>query len=462
MKKNLIIIGAGVAAKIVANDILFNKNLNLKYNLHGFLDDDENKKTVLERPVFGKISLSKEIIKKYSIDEVIIAIPSASKEEINKIISYLEGEKIKIKIVPGMYEIISGDFSFSQVRRINPIDLLGREEVGFDIDVVAPFYEGKNIFITGAGGSIGSEIVNELFKLPVGRIIAFGHGENSIHSLISKYNDKRFSYVIGDVRDYEKLNNEIKKFDVDIIFHAAAHKHVPLMEDFPDEAIKNNVFGSVNVAKCAIENGVKDFIFVSTDKAVEPTSVMGASKRLSELLLLSFNEYQNSTRFRITRFGNVLGSRGSVIPLFEEQIKRGGPVTVTHREMVRYFMSISEASRLVIKSPCVEDGNLFVLDMGEAINIYEFAKKMIKLYGHSENEIPIVITGIRPGEKLYEKPLSQNESLIKTKFDKLLVSNIKEPPLQIDNVIGEFQKVINEFGDIRKLLKKYVTDYFYN
>jgi len=459
LKKNLIIIGAGVAGKIVANDIIFNKNISSKYNLCGFLDDDENKKILLEKPVFGKISLAKEIIDKYNIEEVIIAIPSANKEQIDKIISVLESEKINIKIVPGIYEIINGNFTFNQVRKINPIDLLGREEVGFDIDIIAPFYEGKNIFITGAGGSIGSEIVNELFKLPVGRIIAFGHGENSIHSLICKYNDKRFSYIIGDIRDYEKLNYEIKKFDVDIIFHAAAHKHVPLMEEYPDEAIKNNVFGSINVAKAAINNKIKDFIFVSTDKAVEPTSVMGASKRLSELLLLSFNENQNKTRFRVTRFGNVLGSRGSVIPLFEEQIKRGGPITVTHKDMVRYFMSIGEASRLVIKSPCVENGNLFVLDMGNPINIYEFAKKMIKLQGYNEDEIPIIITGIRPGEKLYEKPLSKSENLIKTKFDKLWVSNIKETPLQVDNVIDEFQKTINEFGDIRELLRKYVIDY---
>ena len=459
MKKNLIIIGAGVAGKIIATDIIFNKNISSKYNLCGFLDDDENKKILLERPVFGKIMLAKEIIEKYNVEEVIIAIPSASKEQIDKIISILEGEKINIKIVPGIYEIINGDFTFNQVRKINPIDLLGREEIGFDFDIIAPFYEGKNIFITGAGGSIGGEIVNELFKLPVGRIIAFGHGENSIYSLICKYNDKRFSYIIGDIRDYEKLNYEIKKFDIDIIFHAAAHKHVPLMEEYPDEAIKNNVFGSVNVAKAAINNNVRDFIFVSTDKAVEPTSVMGASKRLSELLLLSFNENQNKTRFRVTRFGNVLGSRGSVIPLFEEQIKKGGPITVTHKDMVRYFMSIREASRLVIKSPCVEEGNLFVLDMGNPINIYEFAKKMIKLQGYNETEIPIIITGIRPGEKLYEIPLSKNENLINTRFDKLLISNIKETPLQIDNVIEEFKKTINEFGDVKKLLKKYVIDY---
>ncbi|HPO49566.1 MAG TPA: nucleoside-diphosphate sugar epimerase/dehydratase, partial [Spirochaetota bacterium] len=400
-----------------------------------------------------------------SINEAIIAIPSATKELINKILVALENTKVTIKIVPGFYEIIEGKVLYNQVRDIEPSDLLGREEVGFDLDKISTFYRDKVVFVTGAGGSIGSQIFFELFELPVKKVIAFGRGENSIHNLITKMGkDDRFSYVIGDVRDKKKLDRELERFSPDVVFHVAAHKHVPLMEEYPDEAVKNNIFGTYNLAESSIKNGVKKFIFVSTDKAVNPTSVMGATKRISEKIILSLNKRQDRTKFQLTRFGNVLGSRGSVIPIFKEQIEKGGPITITHKDMTRYFMSIREAARLVIKSASLETGKIFVLDMGSPVKIVELAKNLIKLYGYAEDEIPIVFSGIRPGEKLYEEILTKNEKLKKSLFEKLFISEENDlffNEEEIGFILKEFSDVLETFDKekIKLSLKKYVEEY---
>ena len=340
---------------------------------------------------------------------------------------------------------------------------MGREEVGFDIDKISHYYKDKTIFVTGAGGSIGSQIFKELFELPVKNIVAFGHGENSIHNLIVKMgNDKRFRYVIGDIKDKDKIEYEIGRFKPDIIFHVA-HKHVPLMEDYPDEAVKNNILGTYNVAKASLINSVCKFVFVSTDKAVNPSSVMGATKRISEKIILSLNRDQDKTKFQLTRFGNVLGSRGSVIPIFKEQIEKGGPITVTHKDMTRFFMSLREAARLVIKSATIDTGKIFVLDMGKAVNIVELAKNLIKLYGYNEDEIPIIYTGIRAGEKLNEEIFSNKELLKESHFEKLFVSS--EESLfytndEIEDMVRNFKNIVEKHNnfDIVALLKKYTKD----
>ena len=463
--KNLLILGAGEAGRMVAKDILLNKNISKKYNLLGFLDDDPAKKSIDNLFVLDKISNAKKVIEENRVDEVIIAIPSASKEVINKIINSLQNTGVNIKIVPGLYEIIEGKVKLNQIRNIEPTDLLGREEVGFDLEKIIPFYKDKTIFVTGAGGSIGSEIFLQLLELPVKKVIAFGHGENSIHSLIVKVGkDKRFNYVIGDVKDFSKMKYELDKFKPDIIFHAAAHKHVPLMENFPDEAVKNNILGTYNCALAAIDCGIKRFILVSTDKAVNPTSVMGATKRIAEKIILSLNKCQQKTKFQLTRFGNVLGSRGSVIPIFKEQIENGGPITVTDENITRFFMSIREAARLVIKSASLDNGNIFVLDMGKPVKIIDLARNLIKLYGYNESDIQIVITGIRPGEKLYEEILTNKENLSKSKFDKLFISSEEENVLKeedLTKMIEEFRFEANNFSktQIKKLIKKYIPEF---
>lgn len=429
--KNVLIIGAGAAGKMIANELRHNRSSKHQYHIIGFLDDDESLTAKADIPVLGKIDTIKEQLNKYKTDAVFIAIPTASSLLIQKILNYLTDTDLEIKIIPGLIEIIEGDACCKQLRKIEPSDLLGREEITFEIEKISSYYENKTVFVTGAGGSIGSEILQQLLKLPIKKIVAFGHGETSIHTLLQTIGkEKRFSYVIGDVKDVAKLRWEIEKHRPDILFHAAAHKHVPLMEEYPDEAIKNNIIGTYQCAFTAKECGVKKFVLISTDKAVNPTSVMGASKRIAEQIILSMNQalpkQTNSsagTQFILTRFGNVLGSRGSVVPIFSRQIENGGPVTVTHPEMTRFFMSIREAARLVIKSATVSKGNIFILDMGKAVKIHELAKTMIKLHGYHSTEIDIVFTGARPGEKLYEEILTDREKLSKTDYSKLLVSD---------------------------------------
>jgi FlaA1/EpsC-like NDP-sugar epimerase len=459
--KNLLIIGAGSAGKMVANEILNHKDTSKIFQIIGFLDDNKNIKNIGDLPVLGPISNAKAIITKYNIDEVIIAIPSAGREVINKIVNSLYKANVNIKIVPGIFEIIEGKVNLNQIRDIDAKDLLGREEIGFDVKKILPYYKNKTILITGAGGSIGSEILRQLLKLNIKKVIAFGHGENSIHSLVSSLNyDKKIEYIIGDIKDQEKLDHELKKHKIDIFFHAAAHKHVPLMEAYPDEAVKNNIIGTYNCALSAIKNKVKKFILISTDKAVNPTSVMGQTKRIAEKIVLSLNNLQDTTKFSLTRFGNVLSSRGSVVPVFKRQIQAGGPVTVTHRNVTRYFMSIPEAARLVIKAATIDNGNIFILDMGKPIKIVDLAKTMIRLYGYDENQIKIKYIGLQKGEKMHEDLHTRKEILKKTEFDKLLVSNEKDGLLseaELNDMIEIFRQSNKNFDrkKIISLLIKY-------
>ena len=346
--------------------------------------------------------------------------------------------------------------------------MLGREEIGFDEKEIYDYYKNKVILVTGGGGSIGSELVRQLITLPVKKVIALEISENAIHSLIMSINFQenkdKFKYIISNVRDYIKVDKILKEYKPDIIFHAAAYKHLPFMEEYPEEAIKNNILATENIATLSIKNNIKNFVFISTDKAVRPTSLMGASKRICERMIMSFSHEQNSTIFKITRFGNVLGSSGSVIPVFERQIREGKAITVTHPEMVRFFMSIREAARLVIKACSLDNGIIFTLDMGKPVKILDLAKNMLKVYGLNENDIPIIFTGIREGEKLYEEILMEDETLIASQYKKLFIAkdtvkclSPEERKIMIEEF--DFASLDSDKETIKNLMRKYIEEY---
>lgn len=453
MSKRTMIIGAGQAGAMVAGELLDNRRIRGDYQLVCFLDDDEGKQSLLGYPVYHPLDQSHTVVAREEIALVIIAIPSATREQINRIVDNLLGLSIQIKIVPGVTEIIEGNVYWRQIREIQPEDLLGREEVTFEKDVIAPFYQDGVVLVTGGGGSIGSELCRQLLQLPVARVIALGHGENSLYRLARKFDgEERLACELCDILDQGRLDRIIGSYSVTHLFHAAAHKHVPLMERFPEEAARNNVLGTLQVAEAALARGVGTFLLVSTDKAVNPTSVMGASKRLAERMVLGMNG-SGTTRFVLTRFGNVLGSRGSFLPLFVEQIRQGGPVTVTHPDIERYFMSLREAARLVIKAAGVQEGHVFVMDMGRSVRISELAHKLIRLSGFTTEEIPIRYIGLRPGEKMYEELLTRSEHLQASRFRKLFISWADEQAL--DNrergvLAGHIRRLLAA-GDTRAL-----------
>jgi FlaA1/EpsC-like NDP-sugar epimerase len=460
---NILIIGAGEAGQTVLTEILENKTLNRRFNVVGFIDD--NQQVVEGYSVLSTIENVSTVVKSYNIQEVIIAIPSAKRGVIERILSSLSLCDVTIKIVPCVMDIINGHFNINQIRDIDITDLLGREEIGFNEAELIKEYTDQVVLVTGGGGSIGLEIIKQLLILPVKKVIALGHGENSIYDLIGKFgSDNRFDYIIGDVKDYSKLVYEFNRFKPDRVFHAAAHKHVPLMEKFPDEAVKNNIFGTYNCAKAAIESGVKRFNLVSTDKAVNPTSVMGTTKRIGEMIIHSLNSVQSSCKLSFTRFGNVLGSKGSVVPLFKKQIVKGGPLTVTHPDITRYFMSIPEAARLVLKAGVLDDGDLFILEMGDPIKITDLAERMISLSGYALEDIQIEYTGLRAGEKLYEELLAKSEEIVETGYERLLVSRHKQENLtefQINSLIKNLEIVCETYKHdlIKKELKNWVREY---
>lgn len=458
---NVLIIGAGDAGRTVLEEILGNHTLHSKYNITGFIDDKAE--SVDDYPVLAAIDNVKTVVKSYNIQEVIIAIPSAKRSVIERILHSLEHTNVTIKIVPCVLDIINGHFNYHQIRDIDITDLLGREEIGFSEAELIEEYRDQTVLVTGGGGSIGHEIIKQLLLLPVNKVIALGHGENSIYQLIGQFgSDERFDYIIGDVKDYSKLLFEFKKHKPNRVFHAAAHKHVPLMERYPDEAVKNNIFGTYNCAKAAIESGVTRFNLVSTDKAVNPTSVMGTTKRIGEMIVHSLNALQKECKCSFTRFGNVLGSKGSVVPLFKKQINDGGPVTVTHPEITRYFMSIPEAARLVLKAGVLDDGDLFILEMGDPIKIRDLADKMITLSGY--DDIDVKYTGLRAGEKLYEELLTKSDEIVETGYERLLVSKHREENLsreEIDKLLENFRVVCETYNEtqIKLELKKWVKEY---
>lgn len=412
--KRTLIIGAGSGGTMVARQLLSNHEIDLKPV--AFIDDDPKKYKldILGIPVVGYSCHITEAVEKYQIDNIVIAIPSLVQKELNRIFEECAKTKAKTQIIPKLEDLMTGKISVNQFREVQVEDLLGREPVELNIAGISKYISGKTVLITGAGGSIGSEICRQICKFNPSKIVLVGHGENSIY-LIDMELRKQYQGqieivpVIGDIQDRVRMFDVMEEHKPYVVYHAAAHKHVPLMEYNPREAVKNNIFGTRNVAEAADTFGVHTFVMISSDKAVNPPNVMGATKRFAEMIIQSLAQNSN-TKFVAVRFGNVLGSRGSVIPLFKKQIQAGGPVTVTHEDMTRYFMTIPEASRLVIQAGSLaRGGEVFVLDMGEPVKIVDLAKNVIKLSGYSVEEIGIHFTGLRPGEKMYEELLNENE-----------------------------------------------------
>lgn len=414
-KKRALIIGAGSAGTMVARQLLNNKDAGL--SPVGFIDDNEKKQNlhILGIPVVGGVNQMESVVQRLHIDNIVIAIPSLNKKELNTIFQECSKTRTKTQIIPMLEDLVTGRVSVNQFRDVQVEDLLGREPVELDIDSISDYVTNKVVLVTGAGGSIGSEICRQLLKFHPKKMILLGHGENSIYSVemeLKESSDKaeiEMVPVIADLQDAKKMMWVMQKYQPHVVYHAAAHKHVPLMEANSEEAVKNNVIGTMNVAEAANAHEIETFVMISSDKAVNPTSVMGATKRLAEMVIQHMGQISH-TRFVAVRFGNVLGSRGSVIPLFKKQIQKGGPVTVTHPDMVRYFMTIPEASRLVLQAGALaKGGEIFVLDMGEPVKIVDLARNLITLSGNSIDEIGIAFTGIRPGEKLFEELLNDEE-----------------------------------------------------
>lgn len=456
-KTRTLIIGAGSAGTMVARQLLNNRDADL-FPV-GFIDDDvyKQKLHILGVPVVGGVISIKQVVKQLEIENIIIAIPSLSKKELNIIFEECTKTSAKTQILPMLEDLVTGKVSVNHFRDVQVEDLLGREPIELDIKAISKSVTGKTVLVTGAGGSIGSEICRQIIKFNPGTLVLLGHGENSIYSIEMelkgelKESPVKIITEIADTQDAEKMNSIIRNYLPEVIYHAAAHKHVPLMERNPDEAVKNNVIGTINVANAANWHGVKTFVMISTDKAVNPTSVMGATKRLAEMIIQSMDK-ESKTKFVAVRFGNVLGSRGSVIPLFKRQIEKGGPITVTHPDMVRYFMTIPEASRLVIQASALANGGeIFVLDMGEPVKIVDLAQNLIRLSGNTVEEIGIEFTGIRPGEKLYEELLNENEVNEEQIYPKIYVGKTSELFIQeINHLLLHFQSLEKE--ELREML----------
>lgn len=425
--KPILIVGAGDTGVIVAKEL--KRHYNGEISLIGFVDDDSSKKDsrVLGVQVLGGRDIIPQLISKFNVEEIIIAIPSARGSMIREIVGMCENSDVKIKILPGMYDLIEENVTVNHIREVQVEDLLGREPVKVDLESISNYLRGQVILVTGAGGSIGSELCRQILMYSPSKLLLLDNCENNMYDIEMELRNTYFNTeiisLVKDIKDKKAINEIFEKFQPKIIYHAAAHKHVPLMEANPEEAIKNNVMGTYNVAQAADRYGAKKFVLISTDKAVNPSSIMGGSKRLAEIII-QYLDKTSKTNFVAVRFGNVLASRGSVIPLFKQQIAKGGPVTVTHPDMVRYFMTIPEAVELVIQAGVLaKGGEIFVLDMGEPVKILDLAKNLIKLSGFEpQNDIEIIFTGIRPGEKLYEELLTAEEDVNATTHQRIFVA----------------------------------------
>ncbi|MCH1624898.1 polysaccharide biosynthesis protein [Ferdinandcohnia quinoae] len=455
-RKRTLIIGAGSAGTMVARQLLNNESELLPI---GYIDDNAKKQNldILGIPVIGGIDKLENAVAELKIDHIIIAIPSLRKKELNIIFNECAKTKAKTQILPMLEDLITGKLSVNKFRDVQVEDLLGREQVELDIDSISEYVTNKVILVTGAGGSIGSEICRQISEFNPRQLILLGHGENSIYSIEMElrelYRTSKIEFIteIADLQDEKKMMAVMDTYHPNVVYHAAAHKHVPLMERNPEEAIKNNLIGTRNVANAASWHGVDTFVMISTDKAVNPTSVMGASKKLAEMIIQNMNKISN-TKFVAVRFGNVLGSRGSVIPLFKKQIEKGGPITVTHPDMVRYFMTIPEASRLVIQAGSLaKGGEIFVLDMGDPVKIVDLAKNLIRLSGNTIEDIGIEFSGIRPGEKLFEELLKDDEVHDQQIYPKIYVGKTAQLYIEeIEQIISTYPNLSKE--EIRKAL----------
>ena len=450
--KRTLIVGAGNAGAMIARQ-LTNGHTNTDLNLIGFIDDDpaKNRMQLFGLSVLGTTREIEEIVDREKIEHIVIAIPSLNNGELTEIINRCSETDANVQILPKIEDLATGKVTVSMLRNIDVEDVLGRLPVELDIDAISNYVTNNTVMITGAGGSIGSEICRQLMRFTPGRILLVGHGEYSIYT-IERELRKNFGKteteiipLIADVQDRDRIFNIVKNYQPQIIYHAAAHKHVPLMEYNPHEAIKNNVIGTKNVSEAADAFNVNTFVLVSTDKAVNPTNVMGGTKRMAEMIIQDL-AMRSETKFVAVRFGNVLGSRGSVIPLFKEQIAEGGPVTVTHPEMTRYFMTIPEATRLVIQAGTLaRGGEIFVLDMGEPVKIVDLAKNLIKLSGYSTDEIEITYSGIRPGEKMYEELLGEDEIHPEEIFEKIYIGRTAQVDIRpVIQLIDQFEHFNNQ------------------
>jgi len=445
-KKRTLIVGAGDAGAMIARQ-LNNEHNDSELNPVAFVDDDPAKQKMYayNLPVLGKVKDITCVVQNHDIEHIVIAIPSLGNGELQKIVDECTKTNVRVQMIPKIEDLMTGKVSVNHLKNVEVEDLLGREPVELDIQSIQGTIEGETILVTGAGGSIGSELCRQLMTFSPAKLILLGHGEFSIYSIEKElnhtYNGEEIDIipVIADVKDRDRMFEIVQMYEPKTIYHTAAHKHVPLMEYNPHEAVKNNVIGTKNIAEAADEYGVDTFVLVSTDKAVKPTNIMGATKRVAEMIIQCLNS-KSQTKFVAVRFGNVLGSRGSVIPLFKEQIAKGGPVTVTHPEMTRYFMTIPEASRLVIQAGTLaKGGEIFVLDMGDPVKIVDLAKNLIKLSGYKEDEIEITFTGKRPGEKMYEELLGEDEILPGQIYDKIYIGKtVDVDERQIDEVIEHF------------------------
>lgn len=452
-REKTLIIGAGDTGEQVLRNIMPE---NSPYSPVGFVDDSPIKQGVKIHGVrvLGKISDIPKIVKQNNIKKIIIALPSSNNKSIRESIELSRESGVKnIKIAPSLHKIMKGESSLKDLRSIDVEDLLGRESVNLDKKQLEEFINGKVILVTGAAGSIGSELSKQISQFNPCLIILLDQDETGIFNISRKlhegFPDLKIESLVADIKDEEKINNVLNKFKPEVVFHAAAYKHVPLMEEQPDEAVKNNILGTEILAKISLANQVKKFIFISTDKAINPTSVMGATKRLGEMICQTYNQ-KNQTKFISVRFGNVLDSRGSVIPIFREQIKKGGPVEVTHPDMQRYFMLTSEACLLVLQAGAMgKGGEVFVLDMGKQVKILDLAKEMIRLSGFEvDKDIAITFIGIRPGEKLFEEMLTSEEGTIVTQNNKIFMAKLSD--FDFVDFEGKIKQIISSINNMSK------------
>ena len=471
----IMIIGAGNATNVLIREISISHYL-ANSRVVCVIDDNPNKvgKYIHGIKVVGTRDDIKEMAKQYDVDEIIFAIPSASPENRRDILSICKETDCELKILPGVYQMVDGEINIKDIRRVDVLDLLGRNPVEVDIESIMGYVKDKVVLVTGGGGSIGSELCRQLVSHKPRKLIIFDIYENNAYDiqqeLCINHADANVETLIGSVRNVGRLEDIFKKYHPDIIYHAAAHKHVPLMEVSPNEAVKNNVIGTYNVARMADKYGAEKFVLISTDKAVNPTNVMGCSKRLAEIYVQSLGcairegKVKGHTKFITTRFGNVLGSNGSVIPRFKEQIENGGPVTVTHPDIIRFFMTIPEACRLVMEAATMGEGNeIFVFEMGKAVKIVDLATRMIELAGYRPGEdIKIEFTGLRPGEKLYEEVLSDKENTIPTENKKIMIAKVRRYEYaDILDIYAEFEKLSRAVRiiDTVRLMKKVVPEF---
>ncbi|MCJ7690856.1 MAG: polysaccharide biosynthesis protein [Clostridiaceae bacterium] len=484
--ERILIVGAGDAGEVISREIIKRCDLG---TLIGFIDDDKEKigKKIHGKKVFGRVKEINDVLEKEQINTVVIAIPTASGKQIKRIVDNIKNKKVKIKILPGLYELMDGKVSISRIRNIRIEDLLSRETVNLDLEEISGYLEGKKVMVTGGGGSIGGELARQICKFKPRSLILLDYSENSLFHINLELQGKwsgvgeeagveaEIVPVLADIRDRVKMDKVFKKYRPEVIFHSAAHKHVPMMEYHPDEAVMNNIIGTKNVAELAEKYGAERVVMISTDKAINPTSVMGVSKRVAEMVVKDLAN-KNKTKFVAVRFGNVLESNGSVVPMFKQQIADGGPVTVTDREVKRYFMTLPEASQLLIQAGALgKGGEVFVLDMGEPGKVLNLAKELIRLSGLEVGEdIDIKIIGLRPGEKLFEELLTKEEKsgalgdsghkkIFITKFEEVdeekLEKDIKElevlaQEMDAEGIVRKLQEMVPSYKPNRGMLKR--------